>query len=142
MDFDAILLNSGNPLLAAVAVASAAASGVATWLIGARKIATSLQEKKFELGAGISATEANERASFRASLLAELAALRALVKEGEADRDRLREQLCAAESQIVVLRASNEILEKWINFLRARVGESIARSAPFSAHNDVPPVGD
>jgi hypothetical protein len=48
----------------------------------------------------------------------ELSGLRAQIKECETDKNALRERLNTAEAEIMVLKASNEIMEKWVAFFR------------------------
>jgi hypothetical protein len=52
--------------------------------------------------------------------------MRQLIKECEIDRDALRERLASAEAQILVLKASNEIMEKWVTFFRDGVSPQAA----------------
>jgi hypothetical protein len=67
-----------------------------------------------------SSGETAERAAFRATLMTEISALRQLVKECENEKDIIRERVNRAEERILVLSASNEIMEKWITFFKSR----------------------
>jgi hypothetical protein len=52
--------------------------------------------------------------------MADIANLRVLVKDCDTDRDLLRTRVNAAEEQILVLKASNEIMERWLAFFKDR----------------------
>lgn len=88
------------------------------FLISLQKVHASLEKARLKMTLEASASETAERAAFRASLMGELSGMRTMIKECEADRDSLRERLNAAEAQILVLKASNEIMEKWVAFFR------------------------
>ena len=55
-------------------------------------------------------------------LMTEIAAMRRLIKEYESDIELLRERLNTALSQSLVLRATVEIMEKRVAFLKDRHG--------------------
>ncbi|HEY0182838.1 MAG TPA: hypothetical protein VGC09_08530 [Rhodopila sp.] len=95
-------------------------SGVGTWLLSMRRISVSLEHARLKMRAEALTEETTERAAFRAALMADVAELRRLMKECEVDRDALRTRVNSAEEQIVVLNASNQILERWIRFFKER----------------------
>jgi predicted kinase len=97
---------------------SGAASGIGMFLLSFRRVSASVERARMKMIADAAATETVERAAFRASLMDELAGLRAQVKACEADKNQLRERLNNAEAEILVLKASNEIMEKWVTFFR------------------------
>jgi hypothetical protein len=92
------------------------------------RINASIERVRIKTSAESVAAEATERAAFRATLMTELAAMRQLLKECESNRDLLRERLNTAEGQIVILKASNEIMERWVAFFKDR-------AAPQSRQN-------
>jgi hypothetical protein len=95
-------------------------SGVGTWIVSMRQIAVSIERARLKNNAEMLAGESAERAAFRAALMTDISDLRALMKECEADRDLLRTRVNAAEEQILVLKASNEIMERWLAFFKDR----------------------
>jgi hypothetical protein len=52
--------------------------------------------------------------------MTEISTLRLLIKDCEAERDTLRSRVNAMEGQILVLKASNEIMERWVGFFKER----------------------
>jgi hypothetical protein len=99
---------------------SGVASGLGTWIISIRKISASIERARLKMVADASTGENTERAAFRAALMAEVSALRQLVKECENEKVSIRERVNRAEEQILVLNASNEIMEKWVTFFKDR----------------------
>jgi hypothetical protein len=91
------------------AVVSASLSGA--WLLSIRNANASIEHARIKVTTEISTAEVAERAAFRATLMAEVAAMRALMKECETDKYALRERLNTAEGEIQILKASNEIME-------------------------------
>jgi len=108
------------------ALLSGLLSGMGGFLIRFRSINASVERTRLKAAADAAAAEQAERAAFRATLLAEITAMRQLIKECEIDRDSLRERLASAEAQILVLKASNEIMEKWVTFFRDGVSPQAA----------------
>jgi predicted amino acid-binding ACT domain protein len=102
------------------AVVAAGVSGVGAWLISLRNISATVERTRLAMNADVSNAEAAERAAFRTSLMAEVSELRQMIKDCETDRDALRQRLGATESQILVLKASNEIMERWVAFFNER----------------------
>jgi len=99
---------------------SGAVSGLSAWIISIRKINASIERARIKAVADASAGEAAERTAFRETLVAELSALRQPVKECESEKDVIRERVNNTERQILVLKASNEIMEKWVIFFKER----------------------
>jgi hypothetical protein len=110
-------------------------SGLGTWLVSMRQIGASIEGARLKMSADAMSDEATERAAFRTALLADISDLRVLMKECEADRDLLRTRVNAAEEQILILRASNEIMERWLTFFKDRNAME-ARSAPGHGPGD------
>jgi hypothetical protein len=99
---------------------SGAISGIGTWIVSMRQIAVSIERARLKNNAESLADESAARTAFRATLMADIADLRRLLKECESDRDLLRTRVYAAEEQILVLKASNEIMERWLVFFKDR----------------------
>jgi hypothetical protein len=95
-------------------------SGVGTWIISMRQISVSVERARLKISADALSFENAERAAFRATLMADITNLRLLVKDCETDRDLLRTRVNASEEQILVLKASNEIMERWLAFFKDR----------------------
>ena len=95
-------------------------SGIGTWIISMRQINISIDRARLKIAAETLADESAERAAFRATLMADISSLRMLVKDCDTDRDVLRTRVNAAEEQILVLKASNEIMERWVKFFKER----------------------
>jgi hypothetical protein len=102
------------------ALAAAAISGLGAWLLSLRNISATVERTRLAMSADVSKAEAVERAAFRSSLIAEVTEMRQLIKECETDKDSLRQRLSATEGQILVLKASNEIMERWVAFFNER----------------------
>lgn len=117
------------------AALSGGISSIGTWFIGMRNISVSIERERVRSNAETSAGESAERAAFRATLMVEISALRLLIKECDAERDMLRVRNNAAEGQILVLKASNEIMEKWVAFFKDRGGLD-ARATSGSGRRD------
>jgi hypothetical protein len=95
-------------------------SGVGTWVVSMRQITVSVDRMRLKMNAEALAGETAERGAFRAALMADVGEMRRLMKDCEADRDHLRTRVNAAEEQILVLKASNEIMERWLAFFKDR----------------------
>lgn len=117
--FDLFALFSGVPTPVWAAL-SGGLSGLGTWAVGMRKVSAAIKRERLKMHANALAEETAERASFRAALMAEISELRQQMKECETDRDHLRSRVNVAEEQIMVLKASNEIMERWLAFFRDR----------------------
>jgi hypothetical protein len=111
---------------------SGVAGGIGMFLVSFWKVSASFERAKLKMASDASSAETAERAAFRASLMDELSGLRAQIKECETDKNSLRERLNTAEAEIMVLKASNEIMEKWVAFFRDGVVPQVAplASAP------------
>jgi hypothetical protein len=117
LDFLTFLSKLPTPVWVAL---SGVISGIGTWIVSIRKINASVERARMKMIADASSEENAERAAFRATLMAEISALRALVKECESEKESIRERVNRAEEQILVLSASNEIMEKWVAFFKDR----------------------
>jgi hypothetical protein len=82
--------------------------------------------------------EIADRAAFRVTLMTEIASLRQRVKECEIQRDELQTRVNVAEGQALVLKASNDILTRWVGFFKDRNSQGAAVSTAVS---DSPAVG-
>lgn len=102
------------------AALSSIVSGVGAWLLSRRKISAAVDRARIESAAEQTASESEERTAFRAMLMAEVTAMRQVMKECESDKDLLRERLNTAMAQSLVLRATVEIMEKRVEFCRER----------------------
>ena len=114
--------------------ASGAVSGIGMFLISFWKISASVERARMKTTADAAAAETAERTAFRASLMDELAGLRAQIKACEADKNQLRERLNNAEAEILVLKASNEIMEKWVAFFRDGISPQASSTASVHRH--------
>jgi hypothetical protein len=115
---------------------SAGVSALGAWLLSLRNANASIERARIRMTTELSATEVAERAAFRATLMAEVAAMRASMKECETDKYMLRDRLNVAEGQILILKASNEIMEKWVTFFKDH-SSNLARAISAS---DIPGV--
>lgn len=102
------------------AVLAAGISGLGAWLINMRNISSTVERTRISISADVANAEVVERAAFRTSLMSEISEMRKLIKECEGDKETLRQRLNAAEGQILVLKASNEIMERWVAFFNER----------------------
>jgi hypothetical protein len=116
---DLLAFLSGLPTPIWVAL-SGVASGIGAWIISIRKINASIERARIKTMADAALGETTERTAFRAALMGELSTLRQLIKECESEKDSIRERVNRAEEQILVLNASNEIMEKWVAFFKDR----------------------
>jgi hypothetical protein len=120
------------PLWAAL---GAGISGLGAWLINMRSISSTVERTRISMSADVANAEVVERAAFRTSLMSEISEMRRLIKECEGDKETLRQRLNATEGQILVLKASNEIMERWIAFFNER-GSSHDRMPHPEASSD------
>jgi Ribonuclease G/E len=95
-------------------------SGISTWVVGMRQINVSIKRARLKTTAEALTDESAERVAFRTALMVEVADLRRLLKECDADREALRSRIYRAEEQILVLSASNAIMERWLAFFKDR----------------------
>jgi hypothetical protein len=117
---------------------SGAISGLGGWFISIRKINASIERARIKTIAEASTGEAAERAAFRDSLITEMAALRQMIKECEIERDVLRARVNTAEGQILVLKASNEIMERWVTFFKDRNSPEARAALKNPRHHAAP----
>jgi uncharacterized protein HemX len=111
------LIDHATAIWAALA---AGISGFGAWLLSLRNISATVERTRLAMNADLSKAEAAERAAFRTSLMSEVSEMRRLIKECETDKETLRQRLNTAEGQILVLKASNEIMERWVAFFNER----------------------
>jgi uncharacterized protein HemX len=102
------------------AALAAGVSGLGAWLLSLRNISATVERARLAMNADVSKAEAAERAAFRTSLMSEISEMRRLIKECETDKETLRQRLNTTEGQILVLKASNEIMERWVAFFNER----------------------
>jgi uncharacterized protein HemX len=117
VDAPAFLIDHATAIWAALA---AGVSGLGAWLLSLRNISATVERARLAMNADVSKAEAAERAAFRTSLMSELSEMRRLIKECETERETLQQRLNTAEGQILVLKASNEIMERWVAFFNER----------------------
>ncbi len=104
---------------AAWAALSAMVSSVLTWRLGMRGMSASSEQSHRKMVDEYQASEQADRAQFRTTLMTDLASVRALQKECEIDRDHLRTRINDNEKQIALLKASAEIMQKWLQFFKS-----------------------
>jgi hypothetical protein len=102
------------------AILAAGMSGLSAWLLSLRNISATVERTRLAMSADVSHAEAAERAAFRTALMTEVSEMRQLMKECEAEKQILRQRLNAADGKILVLKATNEIMERWIAFFNER----------------------
>ena len=102
---------------------SGALSAVGAWFVSVARINASIEQARIKLVTEVLSDETQQRAAFRATLIAEVAALRGLIKDCETEKEALHERVNRAEGQTIVLKASNEIMEKWVTFFKERSSE-------------------
>ena len=117
LDLRAFFSEPATPIWVAL---SGVISGIGAWIVSIRKVNASIERARIKMISDASSGETAERVAFRATLMTEISALRQLVKECENEKDTIRERVNRAEEQILVLNASNEIMEKWIRFFKSR----------------------
>jgi len=103
---------------AAWAAVTGGLSSVLTWRLGVRGMRNAARKDREKFTEDYAASEQADRAQFRTTLMSDLAALRALQKECEVDRDHLRGRINDNAKQILMLKASAEIMQKWLDFFR------------------------
>lgn len=95
-------------------------SGLGAWLFCRTHEDARVEPDPVVTSTDICSTEMGQRAAFRAMLMEEIAAMRLVIKERETDADTLRQSLNMALEQSLVLRATVEMLEKRVAFLKDR----------------------
>ena len=110
---------SGIPT-AVWATLSGGISGLATWFVGMRNISLSVEGARIKMAAEAATGESADRAAFRVTLMAEISDLRLMIKDCDAERGVLRGRINATEGHILILKASNEIMERWVKFFKER----------------------
>ena len=117
VDLSVFFSGCGAPIWA---VLLSAVSGICAWLLGRRNMANLNEQLQVGTKAELSATENGERAAFRDSSMAEIAAMRQSIKEYNAESETVRERLNIAVAQTLVLRATIEIMEKRVASCKER----------------------
>lgn len=117
MDLSLFLSQHSTQIWAAF---SAGVSALGAWLLSIRNVNASIERARIAMSTELTTAEVAERAAFRATLMAEVSAMRVLMKDCETDKNMLRERLNTAEAQILILKASNEIMERWVIFFKDR----------------------
>jgi hypothetical protein len=102
---------------------SGALSAIGAWFVSVSRINASIEQARIKLVTEVLSDETEQRAAFRATLIAEVAGLRGLIKDCETEKEALHERVNRAEGQIIVLKASNEIMERWETFFKERSSE-------------------
>jgi hypothetical protein len=93
-----------------------------SWLIAMRRASVTLERERMHAQAHTLASENVERAAFRSALMTEIGKVREEIKDCEAAREALRGRVNALEEQLIVLRATNEIMQRWLVFFKQREG--------------------
>ena len=117
MSDDLVSFLTAIPGAAYAAVAAIASSGL-TWWLGIRTLRSTAQQARLKMIEEMAASEQADRNQFRHTLMDDLGQMRALQKECELDRIHLRGMINANEKQISVLKASAEIMQRWLDFFR------------------------
>jgi hypothetical protein len=94
------------------AALSSIVGGIGAWILSRRNVDAMIERTRIETHAQLSASEAQERVAFRATLMTEIMSMRQLLRDCDSDREMLRQRLNAAMAQSLVLRATVEIMEK------------------------------
>jgi hypothetical protein len=95
-------------------------SGLGVWLLGRQRKDTTVKPTGVDTSPAIWLAETGQRTEFRSMLMKEIAGMRQVIKEYEVDTEILRQRLNTALAQSLVLRATVEIMEKRVAFLRDR----------------------
>jgi hypothetical protein len=113
----AFLIEHATPIWVVLA---SLVSGLGAWLIRRPRRAATAKSTGVDTSPGIWLTETGQRTEFRTMLMKEIAGMRQVIKEYEVDTEVLRQRLNAALAQSLVLRATVEIMEKRVAFLKDR----------------------
>jgi hypothetical protein len=95
-------------------------SALGAWLIRRPHSGAMVKPVGVDTSPEIWLTETGQRTEFRTMLMKEIAGMRQVIKEYEVDTEVLRQRLNAALAQSLVLRATVEIMEKRVAFLKDR----------------------
>ena len=117
MDLSFFFSDCSSPMWA---VMLSVVSGIGAWLLGRRNRANLIEQLQVGTNAELSAAENGARAAFRNLLLAEISAMRQLIKEYDVESETVRDRLNTAVAQTLVLSATIEIMEKRVAFCRER----------------------
>ena len=104
-----------------------ALGALGAWLLNLKRVTAAVSVEHEKLVLQKAEAEAAERESFRTVLLREVGDLRTVARDCEFDKEALRKRLgqaetrvSQAEGKIILLEASNQIMEKWIAFFKER----------------------
>lgn len=100
------------------AALSGAIGGIGSWWLAVRTLRATIERDQAALALKAHEVQTADQATFRAALMTDVGELRELIRQCEADRATLHRQVSATEAQIAVLKASNEIMEKWVVFFK------------------------
>jgi hypothetical protein len=93
-------------------------SVIGAFLLRFRAIAASVERMRIRTSAQAVTAEIAERALFRSTLVDQMEVVRRMMRDSQSERDALRERVTAAESQILILEAANDIMEQRVAFFR------------------------
>jgi len=103
---------------AVITAALAGLGGFGSWLVAVLTIQANRRRDAAKAAQAEHEAEVQERMTFRAALVADIATLRKLVTECDGDRERIRVRLNTAEEQLLVLQADKVIMAKWLEFFK------------------------
>jgi hypothetical protein len=103
-----------------------------------KRLSVAAERVRLKTTADALTEEISDRSAFRVTLMAEIASLRQRVKECEAQRDDLQNRVNVAEGQTLILKASNDILARWVKFFKDRNSQDAAAT---TSPSDIPTVG-
>jgi phage host-nuclease inhibitor protein Gam len=83
-----------------------------------KRLGFAAERVRLRVAADALSDEIADRATFRTTLMTEISSLRHRIKDCEAERDDLRNRTNVAEGQVLVLKATNEIMTRWVKFFR------------------------
>lgn len=95
-------------------------TAVGAWLLNLKRISAAVAVEHERVALQKADAESSERDSFRTVLLREVHELRVTARECENDKAALVTRISLAEGRIIVLEASNQIMERWIAFFKER----------------------
>jgi chromosome segregation ATPase len=135
LDVLGVLADVPVPIWAAL---SGGLSAVGTWVFGMKRLSVAAERVRLKTTADALTEEISDRSAFRVTLMAEISSLRQRVKECEAQRDDLQNRVNVAEGQTLILKASNDILARWVKFFKDRNSQDAAAT---TSPSDIPTVG-
>lgn len=99
-------------------VLGSAVGALGTWILKLKGLSAHVEAEHQKTVTHMFDAEIAERSTFRAMMLRDVAEMRAIAKECEADRDALRTRLSLTEKNVMLLQANSEITDKWLEFLK------------------------